>query len=165
VEPSATNGHRNVLHPPPRPAPLAELLRRLADVAEALGTAGAADPLDLSVSHGGVCLTLRAWRAGTPAPAGDAPASAPAPADALPDFLRRTYLSEVEREAVKALAGQPLSARAVVRRVRQGETRVKIGLANLVDRGILRPGPDGYEITSPVVLRVLAGLKAEGGAC
>jgi hypothetical protein len=61
------------------------------------------------------------------------------------------------------LAKQPLSARAVVRRIRQGETRVKIGLANLVDRGILRLGPDGYEVTSPVVLQVLAGLKAEGG--
>lgn len=98
---------------------------------------------------------------GIPAPAAPPPPPAPGECEDAAHFLKRTYLGADERAIVKALAGGPLRWSVVCRLTRAGTTRVKLLLSALVRRGILRVGPSGYEVTSPIVLQTLRDLQAE----
>jgi hypothetical protein len=92
---------------------------------------------------------------------GAPPADLPADQAVQLHFLRHAFLGFLELELVKALARQPLSGRALCRRVDVCESRVKILLAGLVDRGVLRTGRAGYELTDPVIMQVVRELEAE----
>jgi hypothetical protein len=131
----------NGIHP--RPA-LSDVLRCLADLAEALAAGGDVQPLSLNLSHAGVRLSLRAWRGAGPSPEPeDVAADYTADTAAQPDCLRETYLTPVERMAVKAVRQNPLPGELLARRMGKSFGGARTIMAALVARGVLRTGARG----------------------
>jgi hypothetical protein len=132
-----------------------------------MAAGGDVKPLSLTLCHAGVALTLRAWRGDCP-PAQDAnpPAEDDCPvavvdADEQLQFLRRTYLGPMERDAVKALGHGPMTGKVIARRICTGVSGCRTMLSVLVGRGVLHNGPKGYELASPIVLQTVRELEAE----
>jgi hypothetical protein len=141
--------------------PLADVLRRLADLAEALAAEGDVQPLALTISHAGVRLSLRAWPGAGPMPREEEPPNYIADAAAQLDFLRRTYLAPSEVDAVKAVRQHPVPGKLLARRMGRSFSSARTILGALTARGVLCTGPEGYELASPIVLQTVRDLEAE----
>ncbi|HEV3262412.1 MAG TPA: hypothetical protein VG013_36510 [Gemmataceae bacterium] len=78
------------------------------------------------------------------------------PSDALLAALVRTFFSQEERVVVEILRDRVLTGQAIAARSSLTcGTSFKLLLSNLVGRGVLSSGPDGYQIAEPLVLEVL----------
>jgi hypothetical protein len=107
-------------------------------------------PVQVVLDNGTVRVRLRQE---SPGPTAVGPWLDPGAAQQL-QLLRESLLTDQERETLLVLAGGPLSARTLARRIGVGLTSAKLRFAGLVDRGILRPGPRGYVITQPLFLAI-----------
>jgi hypothetical protein len=154
--------HRNGTAPPrgSRPAagapvtsPDGDALHELLDLLARLEA-----PLAVAIDRGGLCVRLTV-AAAAPAAGAAEPAAVPDQGPSRPS-LGEHFFNPTETACVRALAAGPLKTAVLRRRVAGDSNKVKVTLAGLVARGVLRVAREGYEVTDPWFSRVARELAA-----
>lgn len=130
----------------PRAGVLTKVVRRLEAALDKLAALDGS--LDLTVRGKDYTATITRNAPTTPAVQ---PAAVQSDAFALASFF-----SDLERSIVLLMARRPLPQRAAANALRNeaGASRICITLASLKERGVLRSGPEGYEVIDPAFVEL-----------